>query len=289
MAARFSVVLSFVALLAVLGTSAAVHAQQLARFHVLSFTLTTDTPHPRIEQPFNVTLTIRLRESVSGELGNVILPTFTGAEELGDERVLSSGSGGTTYRETLRLVAHARGPLTIGSAYLDAIDARDGKPKRFISNDLHLQVDGGPLFDVWGPLRAIGRALVELLLLAAAIFVVVSMFRRRPAPKVEVPAAVPPPVQPIAPPSPEDVLRQRIEELRLRRDRRSVLHVRAALWATIGAHDGETLADVLRRPVTHDPRTRSLLVRVERAAFIEDARLANAIDDVLDERESHIA
>jgi hypothetical protein len=214
----------------------------------------------------------------------VILPSFSSAEELGDERVLSSGPQGTVYRETLRLVAHARGPLTIGSAYFDAIDARDGKPKRFISNDLRLQVEGGPLLDVWGTLLAIVRTLIELILLAAAIFVVISVFRRRPAPKVEPGPIVSQPV--VVPPSPHDVLRERLEDLRVRRDRGSVLRVRAALWNMLGARDGETLADVLRRPQAHESRTRSLLLLVERAAFIEDERLHEAIDAVLSERES---
>jgi hypothetical protein len=263
-------------------------AQQLARLHVLSFTLTTDTPRPKIEVPFNVTLTIRLRENVTGTLDNVILPAFSGAEELGDERVLSSGPNGTIYRETLRLVAHASGPLIIGSAYLDAIDARDGKPKRFISNDLHLQVEGVPLFDFWGPVRAIFRTLVELVLIAAAIFVVVTLFRRRPAPVV-VPAPEPAPQTVAVPASPEEILRLRLEDLRVRRDRASVLQVRAALWSIIGAHDGETLADVLRHPKAQDSRTHSLLLLVERAAFIEDARLSEAIDAVLGERESSLA
>jgi hypothetical protein len=283
MAARFSVA-ALLVLFAVLGTVA--HAQQLARLHVRSFTLESDTAYPKVEQPFNVTLTIRVAESITGPLANVILPSLAGVEELGDERVLSSGPGGTVYRETLRLVAHSRGPLTIGSAYLDAIDARDGKPKRFISNDLHLQVQGGAVLDAWGPLRAIVRVMLELLLIAAAIFVVVAIFRRRPA-RVEAPP-VPAP-EPVMPPSPEELLRQRLDDLRNRRDRQSVLGVRAALWAALGAKDGETLADVLRRPVAHDPRIHSLLVRVERATFIEDARLAEAIDDVLAERESTIA
>ncbi len=285
MASRFSIAL-FILVFAVLGVAA--QAQQLARLHVLSFTLTTDTPRPKVEVPFNVTLTIRVRENVGGTLDNVILPSFTGAEELGDERVFSSGPAGTVYRETLRLVAHARGPLTIGSAYFDAIDARDGKPKRFISNDLHLQVEGGPALDVWEPLRVAGRALIELLLLAAAIFVVVAMFRRRPAPRAEaqLPAPVPAPKPPA---SPEDVLQQRIEELRIRRDRQGVLAVRAALWNTLGSNGGETLADVLRRPMAHDPRIKSFLLRVERATFIEDARLSEAVDDVLAERERSTA
>lgn len=281
MAARFSVGLA-VLVFAVLGVAA--HGQQLARFHVLSFTLSTDAVRPNVEDPFNVTLTIRLRENVGGTLDNVILPTFTGAEELGDERVFSSGPSGTVYRETLRLVAHARGPLTIGSAYFDAIDARDGKPKRFISNDLHLFVEGGAL-DVWQPVRAVGRALIELLLLVAAIFVVATLFRRRPAPRVETPVPVPVPPAPM-PRSPEDILQQRIDQLRTRRDRESVLSVRAALWSILGSKDGETLADVMRRPMAHDTRIRSFLLRVERAAFIEEARLSEAIDGVLAERES---
>jgi hypothetical protein len=285
MAARFSLAL-VLTLLAALCAHA--QAQQLARLHVLSFTLTTDTPHPKIEVPFNVTLTIRLRENVTGTLDNVILPAFSGAEELGDERVLSSGPSGTIYRETLRLVAHASGPLVVGSAYLDAIDARDGKPKRFISNDLHLQVEGAPLLDFWGPVRAIFGALVELVLIAAAIFVVVTLFRRRRVPvAVRAPEPVPQPVA--VPASPEELLRLRLEDLRSRRDRASVLQVRAALWNTIGAHDGETLADVLRRPKAQDSRTQSLLLHVERAAFIEDARLSGAIDAVLGERESTFA
>jgi hypothetical protein len=282
MAARLSVAW-LLALLALLGQSA--QAQQLARLHVLSFTLTTDTPRPKVEVPFNVTLTIRLRENVTGSLDNVILPAFSSAEELGDERVLSSGPGGTVYRETLRLVAHASGPLIIGSAYLDAIDARDGKPKRFISNDLRLQVEG-PALDVWGPVRAIFRALIELVLIAAAIFVIVSVFRPRRGKRVESPPSLATVPEPVKPPSPEDILRDRMEELRVRRDRGSVLRLRSAVWNMLGAHDGETLGDVLRRPQAHETRRYKLLLVVERAAFIEEARLQEAIDAVLGERES---
>lgn len=269
----------------VLGSSA--HAQQLARLHVQSFALSSDTMRPKVEVPFNVTLTIRVKENLSGTLDNVILPSFSGAEELGDERVHSSGPGGTVYRETMRLIAHSRGPLTIGSAYLDAIDARDGKPKRFISNDLHLTVEGGPLLNAWAPLRAVLRALLELVLIAAAIFVIVAIFRRRPVPKYETPSPIPPP--PVAALTPQELLRQRLEQLRKHRDRQNVLRVRKALWDSIGAHDGETLADALIRPEARDPQIRSLLLRVERAAFIEDARLPEAIDGVVAERESTIA
>jgi hypothetical protein len=52
-----------------------------------------------------------------------------------------------------------------------------------------------------------------------------------------------------------------------------------------GAGPGEKLSDVLRRPAASDDHLRRLLMIVERAAFIEEARLSDAIDDVLSERE----
>ena len=47
----------------------------------------------------------------------------------------------TEYRETIAVVAHQGGTIAIPPAYLDAIDARDGKPNGF-SNDLTLRIAG---------------------------------------------------------------------------------------------------------------------------------------------------
>jgi hypothetical protein len=227
---------------------------------------------------------------VSGPFENVILPQFGSAEGLGDTRVLSSTPQGTVYRETLRLVAHARGPLVIGPAYLDAIDARDGKPKRFISNVLRLNVVGGPQMDIWTPALALLRGAFNIVLLLAAAFVFVSLFRRRARVAAQPPEPAPEPaLTPIRQHSPEDAVAAALRELRERRDRRSILALRKALWASVGAQEGETLGDVLRRPSSDGPGTRRLLTLVERATFVEDARLPEAIADVLRERESTIA
>jgi hypothetical protein len=276
-AARFSVIVA--ALLAV--SSALAQAQQLQRLHVKSFILTSSAARPRLEVPFDVTLTIRVSERLA-ELQNVYLPTFMGAEELGDLREQSSGPSGTVYRETLRLVAHARGPLGIGSAYLDAIDARDGKPKRFISNDLHLYVDGDPAADAVRALRTGAWsaifAIVTLLVLVAFI-----RLRNRPPAEVRVPQIAQTEAPPIVQPEPSE-FEAALDRLRMCRDRNSVVRLRAALWRIAGARDGQTLSEVLQTPQGADEQLRRLLVAVERAAFVEERQLDAAIDGVLEQR-----
>jgi len=274
MAARRSVVLTLIALLA----AGVAQAQQYQRLQVRGFSLTSDVAKPNLEQPFHVTLTIRVAQNVP-RLDNVFLPTFFGAEELGDEQQIARGRGGTTYRETLTLVAHERGMLSISPAYLDAIDARDGKPKRFISNALQLPVGGGPVSAVWGTLRSAVIVVIDLLLIAAALFVLFVIFvrRRRPPPVAKAEPTVTPPAK-------NDVA-SALAQLRERRDRHAVLNLRAALWHVAGASAGETLSDVLRRPAATDEHLRRLLMIVERAAFIERDRLDDAIEDVVSERE----
>jgi hypothetical protein len=267
-------------------TTPLAQAQALQRLHVRSFTLTSDTTSPQLEVPFSVTLTIRVAEDLP-QMQNVYLPTFIGPEELGDERQLSRSRSGTVYRETLRLVAHARGPLTIGSAYLDAVDARDGKPKRFVSNDLHLVVGTSPLLDAWRPLRTIAWALAALVAVVALSAGVLRLAARLPV-RPPAAASTPLPVAAVEPPGPS-LLDAALSELRARRDRSSIMRVRSVLWHIAGAKEGQTLGDVLRRPEAGDDVLRRMLLAVERAAFIEDERMPGAIDDVLSEREGSFA
>lgn len=222
-----------------------------------SFTLACDTAHPRAGVPFDVTLSLRVADNVR-QFDDVYLPAFFGPEELGDERQIVHDSRGTLYRETLRLVSFAHGPLHIEPASLEAIDARDGKPKRFYSNALDLQTSPPAPPDILRPLAAL---VLAALLSAAGYFAL-----RRPR-------AIPRPVV-------NDVARA-MQELRRRRDRGSVLDLRAALWASAGARDGETLHDVLARVDAVDERARALLLHVEEAAFVAHDRLAAAVERVL--------
>lgn len=253
-----------------------------------SFTLTSDTAHAQIEQPFHVTLTITLAENVS-HVDNVFLPTFFGAEEVGDVEQIVHGARGTTYRETLGLVAHRSGTLSITSAYLDAIDARDGKSKRFISNTLEIPVGAGPI----SALRTAARTafLVAIGMLGVvAIFALAGIIRRRAVrPPVEEPSRTyrEPPAQAAQPPTrgPREEFEDAMEALRSHRDRDRVLAVREKLWRLAGGCTGETLSDVLARPPARNEEMRRMLMTVERATFVEEAELQASIDGILAENE----
>jgi hypothetical protein len=60
------------------------------------------------------------------------------------------------------------------------------------------------------------------------------------------------------------------------------------MWRMVGASEGETLGDVLRRTDTHDRVTRELLVALERSAFTYEQDLVAAIDDACDALERFI-
>ncbi|MGZ6246678.1 MAG: hypothetical protein ACXWNM_13000 [Vulcanimicrobiaceae bacterium] len=261
-------------------STAVAPALQLARLHVTSFTLGADVSRVRLEEPFHLIVSLHVTENVP-RIDNLDLPDFFGVEELGDERHISSGPAGTDYREVLTLVAHQSGRIHFTPATLAAIDARDGKPKRFLSNDLTLQVVGG----VAQVSHAIGNALATLLrviLVLLALGVVALIFvRRRSA------APVPPPA-PIARPDPPPVASpgaragDALAVLRAERGRPEALALRRELWAIVGAREGETLADALRHPGAADAATRAVLRAAERAAFINDAHLQTAIDDLIE-------
>ena len=256
-------------------------AQTLQRLTVTQLTLAADTSTPHIEAPFHLIVTAHVRERVS-ELDNVDLPILAELELLGDEHTLLAQSGGTTYRETITVVAHHSGSITIAPVTLDAIDARDGKAKRYFSNPLTLRVSGLALvpaaLDVWGPVRAamlfLGRVLLIVLGLGAALFFLGALVRRRPAPPVPVVTLAP--AIPVAR-DPKAELREAYQALRSEPTRAGAMRARHVVRRMVGATDAETLGDVLRRPLAADPQMRNLLRALERAGFTHDADLSVAI------------
>ena len=270
--------------LCVAGTS---QAEELQRFHVLGFRVTSDTPHPRVGVPFHVTLTVHVRERIT-QLQYVSLPTFSGLENLGGRHSLTHVRGdGSIYSETLTLMARGPGPVAIGSAYLDAVDLHDGKTKRFISNNLILNVIGTARPNASMVARAALLIVLGLLLLAAIIIALLAIFRRRRRQ-----ATIPDPAQALindALPAPKIDFGEALANLRVRRDRSSVLHVRQALWSIVGASQSETLSDLLQHPPAHDEDLRRMLIAIERAAFVHDTNLQRAIDDALSGAERSIA
>jgi hypothetical protein len=256
-------------------------AQSLQRLTVTQLTLSADTTTPQVEVPFHLIVTAHVRERIS-ELDNLDLPILAELELLGDERSLVAQSGGTTYRETITVVAHHAGTITIAPVTLDAVDARNGRRTRFSSNSLTLHVAGPSAavvttVNAWERLQnlavAVFRALLWIVGVAIVLFVFAALTRRRPAP--------PPPIA-YDPPKPVTVdaktqLREALDTLRADRTRAGAMRARSIVRRMVGATDTETLSDVLRRPLAAGRDMRDLLRALERAGFTHDADLDAAV------------
>ena len=262
-------------------------AQALQKLTVRSFDLSSDTPDPQLEVPFHLIVSVHVRERVSS-IDNLELPILAELELQGDERTVKPSGSGTDYTETISVVAHHTGTITIAPATMQAIDARDGRPKQYSSNGLTLHVSGGTLEPLARGESFAARALhwfswVALWIggvICAVAVIALALHRRSPksAPAPEPPAA-PQPVPAASPPrSRRDQLSDALTVLRAERNRNAAVRVRSAVWRTIGASDGETLADVLTRPDAADLRMRDVLRSLERAAFTYDADLQDAIE-----------
>jgi hypothetical protein len=264
--------------------TASARAQTLQKLTVQSFDLSADTAKPALEVPFHLIVRVHVRERVAS-IDNLELPILAELELLGDTREVVAGSGGTDYRETITVVAHHTGKISIAPATLQAVDARDGKPKQYFSNPLTIFVGGGSLEPLAQSEHFAGRAVRWFAWVAVwiggvicAVAIVLLVFHHRPVKTAPVIAAAPPTPAP-APRSRRQQLSDALTVLRAERNRSAAVTVRGVVWRMIGASDGETLADVLRRPQAAEPHMRDVLRSLERAAFTYDADLAAAIDD----------
>jgi len=272
-----------IALLCAVAAVAAASAQPLPKLDVTAFTFAADTATPHQERPFHLVIDVRTAGRLGDPVG-VVLPPLDTLEILGDEKHTVATANGSEYRETIAVVAHRTGTFAIAPAYLDAIDARDGKPKRFLSAALTFAVAGSP-----ATVRGIGSRLRAGLasfggfalgaLVVAALAIAVLRLRRPPAPVVADVAPAAPPEE-VALPSGDAIASAR-SRLAADPTRDGALAARASVWSMVGAGEGETLADVVRRPAAHDPSLRAVLRALERAAFTADADRPAAIDDAL--------
>ncbi len=262
--------------------SARTAAQSLQRLTVTQLTLSSDTASPHVEQPFHLIIVARVRERIK-ELDNVNLPILAELELLGDEHTLVSSASGTTYRETITVVAHHSGAITIAPVTLDAIDPRDHRAKRYFSNSLTLHVGGVALSPpsmagVWNALRAFLRAIATLALIAiglVGIGVLLAVFlRRRPAPVLRAPDP-PEPMRVVN--DPKATIAEALSVLRGEPTRAGAMRSRSIVRRMVGASETETLQDVLRRPNVSDNAVRGLLRALERAGFTYERDLSAAI------------
>lgn len=252
-------------------------AQTLQRLTVTALTLSADTASPRIEVPFHLIITAHVRERIT-ELDNVDLPILAELELLGDEHSLIASGNGTTYRETITVVAHHSGSITIAPVTLDAIDARDGRAKRYSSNPLTLNVAGGlAAMSVPQPSSPRTPWIPVIVAFAAAGLIWMLLARRRPAPAAPAAAVItlPPPV-PVTP-DPRRRAREWYEALRANPTRNGAMAIRSAVRRSVGANERETLADVLRRPLAQPAPMQRVLRALERAGFTTDADVPAAV------------
>jgi hypothetical protein len=259
--------------------------QSLQRLTVESFTLSSDAAHPQLEVPFHLIVRLRVRERVS-QIENLELPILASVELLGDVRTVTADARGSLYVETIAVVAHASGALTIAPATLQAVDPRDGKAKQYYSNALTLHVVGGSLEPLQQggsfaleALRLLGWIVLWVLGIACVLVLAAMFFLRRPSAPPPIVSKQPLPPSPPPPVSRRDRIADALTVLRAERTRASAVRVRSAIWQMVGASDGETLADVLQRPAAADPSTRDVLKALERAAFTYEADLPAALDD----------
>ena len=264
--------------------AAAASAQSLQRLTIQSFVLSTESVHPQVDVPFRIIVTLRVRERVSA-IADLNLPMLAQLELLGDERQTTSDPHGTQYREIITVVAHTAGPLAIAAATLQAVDARDGKPKQWFTNDLVLSVGTPPgrmLSGFASTAFAAARIAAMLIGVGIAIVLAILFVRRRRAASPQLVAAAAPAVPEPPALDPREAWRRQIDDalvvLRAERSRAAAVRVRAAIWHLIGASEGETLADVLRRPGSQEALLRTTLISLERSAFTHDGDLPSAVD-----------
>ncbi|HTD32603.1 MAG TPA: hypothetical protein VK665_03000 [Candidatus Elarobacter sp.] len=243
-------------------------AAALPRLHVDALSMRADRAQMQVGETFHLAIHVHVREPVT-RLDELVIPDVGTMQLLGDERNVSTSPSGADVVETLTLEPTQAGTFTFAGAYLDAIDARTGKPSRFSSNPVRVVVAAkrSDFFGSWWAATKLIAALalggtILLALLAAVVSVV--RLRRGDRPVVDV-------APPVAPPQPppgrtsRDAVAEALHAYRASPANGSLLRLRAALFEAAGANAGWTLRDALK--VTHDAALRDALVAAEHAAF----------------------
>ncbi len=260
----------------------------LRALHVRDLSMRADKTHVRVHEPFHLAIHVHVNENVAA-LDELVIPDVGTMQMLGDERHTTHSAGGTDVVETLTLEPALAGRFTFTPAYLDAIDARDRRPKRFSANrPVTVVVDAGaPLTEsVGNALRQLAAGALILLGVGIAIVALIALARRRrrrerpvvpappPAAVVQPPAAAPPPS------TPRDAVAAALRAYRVAPAAAALSALRAALFAAAGVASGVTLRDALA--ATNDHALRGALLAAERTMFgpahVRDAASAELVD-----------
>jgi hypothetical protein len=265
------------------GASDAAGAQTFATLHVRKFTMSVDRSTVGLGEPFHLTIATHVDEPVV-QIDNLTLPDLSGFDSLGDERRCVASAAGSDCIETVTLAATIAGSRTIAGATLEAIDARNGKPSRFTSDSVTIVVTGATADDLGGLVAgflfgALRGAIVTGLIVVAVLALLWGFAARRKSvarPRDVAPSAV----EPAAAPDPDAPFRELVAAFEREPTRANALRVRHLLRENIGARPAETFGDLAARRAA-DPGVLAALGAVERAAFCEDARVADAAREAL--------
>lgn len=255
----------------IVAASASAQAQALRSLHVTALSMRADRTRVQVGQVFHLAIHVHVRENV-GALDELVIPDVGTMQLLGDERAITHGGGGSDAVETLTLEPSRSGVFTFRPAYLDAIDANTGRPSRFSSNAVRVDVLAASADASGAYADAARRALQALLWLVVASLLLIgtiAVVRLRRARGRSVTHAASPETLSPAPPVPARSARDEVAgALRVYRTSPAgpaLQQLRAALYAAAGTNGGSTLADALR--ATPDASLRRALVAAERAAF----------------------
>lgn len=270
--------------MAVLPTAGAL-AQGYPVLHVVALSQRADRATVEPDGTFVVTLHVKITQHRE-RLDELILGSFVNCEIISNETVRTAVPDGTDFVERLTLQALAPGEATISPAYIDAVDPAAGRPMRFSSNAVRVEVVGSPIagathwFGV--SLRRLAVAVAIVAGVFAAAFVLYTLFvRRRVGKSAPAPAPAPVAPTPLREPTVGDRLGQAAERYRQERSETALLDVRAALFGIAGVAAGATLLDALRALGDRDANVRAALLAAENAAFGPAAERATAGERLL--------
>jgi hypothetical protein len=265
----------FVALLCLLWPLSMQAQGGLRVLHIQALGMRIDRSQVRVGETFHLVVQVRIRENLPA-LDELVVPDIGAMQLLGDERRTTHGAGGTDVVETLTLEPTAGGRYTFAPAYLDSINPRDLRPKRFSARHAITVVVTDPPAAIGGEGWEAGRSLATFLsgfvVIVAVALALLGRIRARRERSLVADVTLCFSAGPAAPPLPS-FSRPRIrgesvaEALRAYRrspGRTMLEKLRAALFGAAGAAPGATLRDALR---SGDPALHDALRAAEGAAF----------------------
>lgn len=250
-----------------------------------------DRAQVRVGESFHLTIELRTEESATN-CNSVTLPDFFGLDSLGDERRSYTGARGADCTEVVTLSPTTPGDRTIAPATLDAIDTLTSRPSRFSTNTVTIKVLHAPLRTETIVRNTVVQTLKALVIavLGIAVLLVGYWALRRVLPGFapvrriddasgQSEGASPAPAAPV-----DEAERWRavIALLSTQPTRQNVLAVRAILRDLARARDDEAFGELLARVTSRtDPSMLDVMRAIERAAFIDDEHLGEAVRDAL--------